>query len=32
LDLSKAEDRKIYADFKKQREQGGLKAKLTINN
>jgi hypothetical protein len=32
LDLSKAEDRKIYAEHKKQREQGGLKANLTINN
>ena len=32
LDLSKAEDRKIYAEYKKQREQGGLKANLTINN
>ena len=32
LDLSKAEDRKIYAEHKKQREQGGLKANLIINN
>ena len=32
LDLSKAEDRKIYAEYKKQKEQGGLKANLTINN
>ena len=32
LDLSKAEDRKIYAEYKKQREQGGLKANLIINN
>jgi hypothetical protein len=32
LDLSKAEDRKIYAEHKKQKEQGGLKANLTINN
>lgn len=32
LDLNKAEDRKIYAEHKKQREQGGLKANLIINN
>ena len=32
LDLSKAEDRKVYAEHKKQREQGGLKANLIINN
>jgi hypothetical protein len=32
LDLSKSEDRKIYAEHKKQREQGGLKANLIINN
>jgi hypothetical protein len=32
LDLSKAEDRKIYAEHKKQKEQGGLKANLIINN
>jgi hypothetical protein len=32
LDLNKAEDRKVYAEHKKQREQGGLKANLTINN
>ena len=32
LDLNKAEDRKVYAEFKKQRESGGLKANLIINN
>ena len=32
LDLNKAEDRKIYAEYKKQRQQGGLKANLIINN
>ena len=32
LVLSKAEDRKVYAEHKKQREQGGLKANLIINN
>lgn len=33
LDLSKADDRKVYAEFKKQRDQqGGLKAKIVNNN
>jgi len=32
LDLNKAEDRKIYAEHKRQRESGGLKANLIINN
>jgi len=33
LDLSKADDRKVYAEFKKQRDQqGGLKAKIINNN
>ncbi len=32
LDLNKAEDRKVYAEHKRQRESGGLKANLIINN
>ena len=32
LDLNKAEDRKIYAEHRKQRDSGGLKANLIINN